>query len=53
MDKIWIINFNEPIEIQVYKCWGCSHNNIGDEIIDESAFVSMKSSFQKSLMESL
>jgi len=53
MDKIWIINFNEQIEIQIYKCWGWSHDNISDEIVDENAFISMESSFQKSWMESL
>jgi len=42
MNEVWIINFNEWIEIQVYKCWGYSHDNIGDEIIDWSAFVWME-----------
>jgi hypothetical protein len=45
MDKVWIISFNEWIEIQVYKCWGCLHDNINDEIIDDNAFVSIKSGF--------
>ena len=41
MDKVWIINFNEKIEI--YKYWGCLYDNIDNEIVDGSAFVSMES----------
>ena len=51
MDNFWRIKFNEQIEFQVYKCGGCSHDNIGDEIIDESVIVEVKSSSQKSWME--
>jgi hypothetical protein len=36
MDKVWIINFNEKIEI--YKYWGCLYDNIDNEIVDGSAF---------------
>jgi hypothetical protein len=39
MNNFWIINFIELIEFQVYKCEGCSYNNISDEIIDGNAFV--------------
>ena len=47
MDNFLIINFIERIKSQVYKCGGCSHNNIDDEIINKSAFVSVESCFQK------
>ena len=40
MEIFLIINFNTRMEFQVYKCGGCSYNNIGDEIIDGSVFVS-------------
>jgi hypothetical protein len=39
------------MKFQVYKCEGCLHDNIGDEIIDRSVFVSLGSSFQKSWMK--
>ena len=48
MDNFWIINFNKWMVFQVYKCGGCSHDNINDEIIDGNVFVSVESSFQKS-----
>jgi hypothetical protein len=51
MNNFWIINFDEQIKFQVYKCGGCLHDNIGDEIIDGSAFVLVESGFQKSWME--
>jgi hypothetical protein len=39
------------MRFQVYKCGGCSHDNIGHEIVDGSAFVSVESSFKKSWIE--
>jgi hypothetical protein len=39
------------MEFQVYKYRGCSHDNIGDKIIDGSVFVSVKLGFQKSWIE--
>jgi len=36
------------MEFQIYKYGGCSQNNIGNEIVDRSVIVSVKSSFQKS-----
>jgi hypothetical protein len=45
MNNFLIINFNEWIEFQVYKCGGCSHDNIHNEIIDGSAFVLVNSCF--------
>lgn len=48
MNKFWIISFNEQMEIKVYKYWDYSHDNIGNEIVDKSGFVSMESSFKKS-----
>ena len=51
MDNFLIINFNEQNEFKIYKYGGCSHDNIDDEIIDESAFVLVESRFQKSWME--
>jgi hypothetical protein len=48
MDNFLINNFNEQIEFKVFKYKGCSYDNIGDEIIDESAFVLVESGFQKS-----
>jgi hypothetical protein len=39
MNNFEIINFNERMEFQVYKCGGCSHDNIGDEIIDGSVIL--------------
>jgi hypothetical protein len=36
------------MKFQVYKCEGCLHDNIGDEIFDRSVFVSLDLSFQKS-----
>jgi hypothetical protein len=41
-------NFNEQIEFKVFKYGGYSHDNIGDEIIDGSAFVLVELGFQKS-----
>ena len=52
MDKVWIISFNEQMEIKVYKCWGYLHDKINNEIIDENGFVSIESSSQKSWRES-
>jgi hypothetical protein len=51
MDNVLIINFNEWMRFQVYKCGGCLHDNIDDKIIDGSAIVSVELSFQKSWME--
>jgi len=51
MDNFWINNFNEQIEFKVFKYGGYSHDNIGDEIIDGSAFVLVELGFQKSWME--
>lgn len=48
MDNLLIINFNGQMEFQVYKYRGYSHDNIGDKIIDGSAFVLVKLGFQKS-----
>jgi hypothetical protein len=48
MDSFWIINFNEQMEFQVWKCGRYSHDNIYDKSVDESAFVSMKWGFWKS-----
>ena len=48
MDNFLIINFNEQNEFKIYKYGGCSHDNIDDEIIDESSFVLVESRFQKS-----
>jgi hypothetical protein len=45
MDNFLIINFNEQIEFQVYKFGGCSHDNIGNEIVVGSAFISVESCF--------
>jgi len=43
MNNFWIISFYEWIKSQVYKCGGCSHDNIADiEIIDGSVFVSVE-----------
>jgi len=39
MNNFEIINFNERMEFQVYKCGGCSHDNIGNEIIDGSVIL--------------
>jgi hypothetical protein len=39
MDKVWIINFNEQIKIQIYKYWGYSHYNIGNDIVNEIKFI--------------
>ena len=47
IDNFLIINFNECMKFQVYKYWGCSYNNIDNEIIDESAFVLVELGFQK------
>ena len=41
------------MKIQVFKCWDCLHDIIGDEIIDESAFVLIKLGFKKILNWSL
>ena len=48
MDNFLIINFNERMEFQVYKCGGYQHDNIDDEIVDGNTFVSVESGFQKS-----
>jgi hypothetical protein len=48
MDNFLIINFNERMEFQVYKYKSYSYDNIYDEMIDESAFVSVELGFQKS-----
>jgi hypothetical protein len=34
------------MQFQVYKYWGFSHDYIGDEIIDESFILSIKSGFK-------
>jgi len=41
MDKIRIINFNK--QIKIYKYWGWLYDNIDNEIVDGSTFVSMES----------
>jgi len=51
MDNFLIINFNERMEFQVYKYKSYSYDNIYDEMIDESVFVSVELGFQKSWME--
>jgi hypothetical protein len=51
MDNFLIMNFNDQMELKVYKCGGCSYDNINYEIIDKSAFVSVESRFLKSWME--
>ena len=51
MDNFWIINFNEQLEFQVYKCEDYSHNNIGDEMVDKNAFILVELGFKKSWNE--
>jgi hypothetical protein len=51
MDNFWIINFNEQLEFQVYKCEDCSHNNIGDEMVDKNVIISVELGFKKSWKE--
>ena len=51
MDHFWKINFNKWIKFQVYKYEGNSYDNIDDEIIDKSFFVSTESSLQNSWMK--
>jgi len=51
MDNFWKINFNEWMKFQFYKYGGNSHDNIDDEIIDKSVFVSAESSLQNSWMK--
>jgi hypothetical protein len=36
------------MQFLIYKCWVCVHDNIGDEVINESVIVSMELGFQKS-----
>jgi hypothetical protein len=45
VDNFLIINLFQQIKFQVYKCRGCSHDNIINEIGDESAFVLAESGF--------
>jgi hypothetical protein len=49
MDNLWIINFKEWMKFQVYRCGGCSHDNIDNEIINGRAFVSIEWGFQKNV----
>lgn len=48
MDHFLIINLIKQIKFQVYKYEGFSHDKIGDEIIDERAFVLVELGFQES-----